>query len=298
VRQRGAGLTPARATLALHGPSAAVAELTQALDTPGTVTGDGRLLLEAQLGVFSAYTAADLVRLGPRLLRHRGLAGTTHEERTLLALMSQQALYAGRPAAEVSALAVRALAAGKFFDAGGDRLPWGNAVHALACTDDLDQAVREVSLARDRLRHGSSPLEYAMVCAAATMVAWRAGEVATAEAEAVAGVESLALADPGPTRTGLHAVLARYGARAALERGPPRTRRGADRRLRRGRRSGADPARAPAPDGARGCGARPGGRCDRAPARDGARRDGAERRDRPPSTGLAGPRSSRRAATG
>lgn len=210
----------ARATLSLRGPSVAAAELADVLDAPGCVVDfEARLLLEGRLGAVSGYTATDLKRFGTRLAPYANLPGRTHEERTLLALLAQRGLYGGKPAAQVAALAIRALDGGRYFDAGGDRVPWGNAVHALACADGIEPAAAEVAHARNALRSGGSPVEFSMVCAAASLVAWRVGDVAVAEVEALTGLDSLELADDGTMRIALAAVTTRLGAQAALERG-------------------------------------------------------------------------------
>nr|MBA3251115.1 hypothetical protein [Geodermatophilaceae bacterium] len=76
----------ASATLALHGPAAAAAELEQVLDAPGTVGNAAafgaaddtasRLLLEARLAAFSLYTAEEAERSGRRLRQSRNCPGT------------------------------------------------------------------------------------------------------------------------------------------------------------------------------------------------------------------------------
>lgn len=210
----------ALATSRVSGPDAAAAELERALDESFVDDGPARLMLEARLASLNTLTSAGLARSSLRLPQFDGLAGNTQDERSLLALLAHRAFYAVRPASEVTALAIRALADGRYFDEiGADALPWGNAMHALVWADGTEAALAEIAHVRHRLSSGGSPLEFSLLGAAAAMTATRTGQVRTADTEAATALASVALVEPEPMVAGLVAVCVRFAAQASLDRG-------------------------------------------------------------------------------
>ena len=213
-------LAAATATSRTQGPLAAAGELERVLEEPGFEDDAVRLMLEARLASLSTLTSEGLERSGRRISQFDGLAGSTQDERTLLALLSQRAFYAVRPSSEVAELAVRALAGGRYFDEmGADALPWGYAMHALVLADGTEAALAEIEHARRRLRSDGSPLEFSLVATAAAMTATRTGDVRVADTEAATALASLALVEPEARIVALVAVCIRFAAQAALDRG-------------------------------------------------------------------------------
>ncbi len=213
-------LAAATATSRTQGPEAGAVELERVLRDTGLADGPARLKLEAGLASISTLTPSGLERSGRRLSQFQHLSGDTQDERTLLALLSQRAFYAAQPSADVAALAVRALAGGRYFDEmGTDVLPWGNAMHALVLADAIEPALAEIAHARRSLSGGGSPLEFSLVSTAAAMTATRTGDVQVADTEAATALASLALVEPEPRVVGLVAVCTHFSAKAALARG-------------------------------------------------------------------------------
>ena len=205
----------ALATCRTRGPVAAAAELEKELAASGHDHGPARLMLEASLASMSTLTSAGLASSSRRLAQFEGLSGSTQDERALLALLAHQAFYAVRPSADVTALVVRALADGRYFDGiGDDVLPWGQAVHALAFSDGTQAALVEIAHVRRRLASGGTPLKFSAVSAAAAIVAARIGDVRQADSEAAMGLASLALVEPEPRIAGLVAVCTRVAAQS------------------------------------------------------------------------------------
>ncbi|WP_227464462.1 helix-turn-helix transcriptional regulator, partial [Nocardioides lijunqiniae] len=223
VRRRAELLTTAsQATLALEGPAAAVAELVELLaDWPALEQEPARLVLEARLGVTRSFVAAQRRASARHLRDFAHLAGSSPEERTLLALCAQAGRYQNEHRTVVGDLARRALASGALFDdaARGDGLVgWVLAMMSLITADDLETAAGEIERARLRVQRGGSPVDFAMVTNCSMVAAWRSGDVAATEADAEAVLAAIQHEPPSPEVVSLRATAAQLGAYTALER--------------------------------------------------------------------------------
>jgi DNA-binding CsgD family transcriptional regulator len=214
----------ASATAIVDGPEAAIAELVAAIrDRPGGARDVGRMHLEARLAVIRSFLPHQRQAASDHLGGYASLGGSTPDERTLLGLLAQMGRYEVRPAAEVAATAVRALANGAYFDdATGSTdamVAWVVALLALVSADGVDEAKREIDRARLRVQAHRSPVEFAMVANAALFLNWRLGNVGLMEAEAESAFAAVVDEEPGQHVIALRATATHFRTYAALERG-------------------------------------------------------------------------------
>lgn len=206
----------AMATMRLDGHQAAIAWLRSTLET---FPGDP-LPMEARLGLFSSYVPDEFERSGRRLRRFADLPGTSPVERFLLALLAQRAYAEAWPAAEVRALVPRTFGPDLLrLDGHEGAVAWGSALHALIMADGVAVAAREIDRARAAVLPDGSPMDYAIIGAVATLLAWRTGDVRGCETEAAAASTAIAAAEPGYLSTALTSVVTRFAVLAAVERG-------------------------------------------------------------------------------
>jgi DNA-binding CsgD family transcriptional regulator len=85
--------------------------------------------------------------------------------------------------------------------------------------DGVAVAAREIDRARAAVLPDGSPMDYAIIGAVATVLAWRTGDVRGCETEAAAATSAVAAAEPGYLPTALTSVLTRFAVLAAVERG-------------------------------------------------------------------------------
>ena len=209
----------ADATARLRGPAAAAAEVRSTIAGWTGALRD-RLPLDARLALVNSYELGGAEGSHEHLLTFTALRGENAEERVLLAMLAQRLLYVPRPAAEVRAVALRALGSGALArDIRADLLPWAIALHALTCTDDLASCETELEAARARLAAGGAPADFAVIGMAAAFVRSRAGDLRRMDAEATAALEALPLLDAGPQRDALRAVATRHAVHAELAQG-------------------------------------------------------------------------------
>ncbi len=214
----------ASATAIVEGPEVAVTELRDAIAArPGGPREPGRLHLEARLAVIRSFLPHHRQTASDHLNAYATLSGGTPDERTLLGLLAQMGRYEVRPADDVAATAVRALANGAYFDdATGSTdamVGWVVALLALISADGIDEARREIERARQRVRAHGSPVEFAMVANAALFLNWRLGNVGFMEAEAEGALAAVRAEDPVPQVIALRATSTHFLVYAALERG-------------------------------------------------------------------------------
>jgi DNA-binding CsgD family transcriptional regulator len=210
------------ATAMVDGQQRAVEEL-----APLVEAWDGddasRMVLEARLAQLRSMLPAETEPHVEHLRRFAGASGDTPAERTLLAMLAQRARYDGRPAAEVSAFALRALREGAFLaDVDGTiegMVAWVVAVAALASADAVEPANAEIARARERVREHGSPVEFAIVASIAAIMAYRCGDLVAAGAEAEAGLAAIAGEEPTPVVTATRGTTAWVGVYSAIERG-------------------------------------------------------------------------------
>jgi DNA-binding CsgD family transcriptional regulator len=209
----------ADATAAIEGPAAATAELRQTIDAWDGSRED-RLVLDARLAVIAAFALGGEPGSGRHLAGFADLPGRSAEERMLLSMLAQRALYEPRPAAEVCQIATRALGRGALAtDPAADLLAWGIAVHALSSADAFDEAEEEIAFARARVLPGGTPAEFSVIGMTSAYQAWLLGDLRRCEAEATGALEALPMLDPGPLREALLAVATRHAVHAQLELG-------------------------------------------------------------------------------
>ena len=213
----------ASATAQVDGAPAAIAELRAILDAwPGDAKDAAGLVLEASLATFCSFLPEESASAARRLAPFAALQGTTWQERTLLALLAQRRRYDVHPAAEVAALAGRALAGGAYLadvaDGPGGMVGWVVAVLAMIAADATEPAEAELALARARIRANGSPLEFGMASNVAACLAWRAGDMARVEAECEASLAAVAAEDPSAPVAAVRATAAFFAVDAALER--------------------------------------------------------------------------------
>jgi DNA-binding CsgD family transcriptional regulator len=224
-RVRAARLADAASATALaDGPGAAATELRALLDDiPAPDTGPGRLRLEARLATVCALLPEESRRSADRLAAFADLPGATPEERAVLALAAQRARYDVRPAAEIRALAERALGDGAFLAdsaAETDGLTgWLIAVIALTAADGVAPAAAELARARARIRREGSPVDFGLVSVAGAWHAWRTGDVAGAEGESDAALAALAAEPPASAVVASRTSALHCWVLAVLERG-------------------------------------------------------------------------------
>ncbi|GAA3985601.1 hypothetical protein GCM10022247_00110 [Allokutzneria multivorans] len=214
----------ASATMAVDGPEAAIAELTEAIENrPGGPRDAGRMHLEARLAVIRSFLPHQREVASQHLSGYATLPGGTPDERTLLGLLAQMGRYEVRGSNEVAALARRALANGAYLDdATGSidaMVAWLVAVLALVSADGVSDARREVERARRRVCAHGSPIEYSMVANATLFLDWRLGNVASVDAESEGALAAVAPEEALPQVIALRATATHFTAYAALERG-------------------------------------------------------------------------------
>ncbi len=209
----------AEATARVQGPAAGTTELRAAIDA-WTGALEDRLPLDARLAVTNWFALGTARGSFEHLAGFAGLEGRTAEERVLLALLAQRLLNAPRPAAEVGAVALRAVGDGAL--ARGtevDLLPWGICMHVLICIEAVQECERELVAARTRLTGGGVPSDFVCIAMSAGFLGWLTGDLRRAEAEATTSLEALALVDASPARYALRAVGARVATMAQIELG-------------------------------------------------------------------------------
>ena len=139
-------------------------------------------MLEASLATFRSFLPEESRAPRPASRRSPELPGCTPQERTLLALLAQRRRYDVHPAAEVAALAQRALGDGAYLadvaDGPDGMVGWVVAMLALIGADGTQAAAAEIARARERIRANGSPVEFGMLSNVAACMAWRAGDVA------------------------------------------------------------------------------------------------------------------------
>lgn len=207
----------------MDGPRAAIEELRAILQEWPTSGADEALVLEARLATMCSLLPDESRSTRQRLHGFASLAGSTPEERTLLALVAQRARYDVRPAAEVATLAARALGEGSYLqdvaDGAEGLLGWVVANMALVAADATASAGDEIARARARVRRNGSPLEFAMVSMVAGWLSWRTGDVGAAETEMETALAAVAQAEEAPGLLAVCATATHMGVLAALERG-------------------------------------------------------------------------------
>jgi len=167
------------------------------MDASGAAAGELEVRLEVEL---MAATRRDLrlrARVAERLERLRALVGTGEDEdpvadagqRVVLAALAFDAV-AHAPAAQASALGRRALGDGQLVREHGAESPaLSMAVIALWMAEELDVARATLDAALEQARADGSVLGFVMLSCWRAHVAWRAGDLALAEADASGALE-------------------------------------------------------------------------------------------------------------
>ncbi len=211
-----------QATLAGEGTEAAVAELEHNLATwPSLADEPIRLVLEAALGVTRQFLPAQRRQAFEHLRQFEDLGGATSEERTLLALLAQRGRHQNQPCARVADFARRALGDGALFDdaARGEGLVgWTLAMMALVSADGVAEGRTEIERGRRRVVRAGSPVDFAMLANASSLLAWRTGDVAATEAEADAVLAAIRHEPVRPEVVSLRATATHFLCYVAMER--------------------------------------------------------------------------------
>jgi DNA-binding CsgD family transcriptional regulator len=150
--------------------------------------GDEVLQLEADLALLAWLSGGEH---GLDLSRHEALAGATRAERTLLALLAQEAHATGAPPDAVVALASRALAGGRLIaEDTSEALSWYMATYALLTCEAHEEARATIGEAVADSRRRGSAFARAGALGTRAVLALNEGRPRDAEAdarEAVAG---------------------------------------------------------------------------------------------------------------
>lgn len=166
----GAGMEEARRIVA-----DAAAEL-------GDAPGDEVLQLEADLALLAWLSGSDH---GLDLGRHRGLAGQTRAERTILALLAQEEHATGSPPDAVVELANRALGGGRLIaEDTSEALSWYMATYALLTCEALAEARATIAEAMADSRRRGSAFARAGALGTRAVLALNEGRPRDAEADA------------------------------------------------------------------------------------------------------------------
>jgi DNA-binding NarL/FixJ family response regulator len=154
--------------------------VSEAVTELGAETVDEALQLEADLALLAWLSGAEH---GLDLRRHRGLAGQTAAERTILALLAQEEHATGSPPDAVVELASRALGGGRLIaEDTSEALSWYMATYALLTCEAHDQARATIDAAMaDSGRRGSA---FARAGALGTRAVLALGEGRPRDAEA------------------------------------------------------------------------------------------------------------------
>ena len=148
----------------------------------GDVGAEAGMQLEVDLALLAWLTGA---QHGLDLDRHDVVAGATRAERTTLALLAQERLAAGAPAAEVVELATRALGGGRLISEDtGEAFSWYLAVYSLLVCEAFDPARETIADALGDGRARGSAFTVAGALGARAVLALGEGRPADAELDA------------------------------------------------------------------------------------------------------------------
>ncbi len=212
-----------QSTLVAHGAEAAVEELEAVLaGWPPLDDEPHRLVLEAALGVTRQFVPSQRRQAFAHLARFEDLAGDTPEERTLLALNAQRGRHQTLHHERVADFARRALGTGALFDdaarSSEGLVSWTLAMMALLSADGIAEGRVEIERGRQRVLRAGSPVDFAMLANAASLVAWRTGDVPATESEAEAVLAAIEHEPLRPEVVALRATAAQFRCYVALER--------------------------------------------------------------------------------
>ncbi len=156
---------------------------------------DEGMQLEADLALLAWLSGAEH---GLALERHAGVAGETRAERTVLALLSQERLARGAPAAEGVDFALRALGGGRLIaEDTSEALSWYLAVYSLLICEAHEEARATIAEALADGRSRGSAFSVAGALGARAVLALNEGRPGDAEVDALtaaAGGVPLAMA--------------------------------------------------------------------------------------------------------
>jgi DNA-binding CsgD family transcriptional regulator len=144
--------------------------------------GDGALELEADLSLLAWLSGGDH---GLELERHRGVAGATPAERTILAVLAQETHSAGTDPDGAVELAERALGGGRLIaEDTAEALSWYMATYTLLSCEANDAARGTIDAALADARRRGSAFAHAGALGARAVLALNEGRPRDAEADA------------------------------------------------------------------------------------------------------------------
>jgi DNA-binding CsgD family transcriptional regulator len=214
----------ARAMLESQGAEAALAMLDEAIDAVARLDRDVALQLEgerASVGQLRIGLAPGaLERLRRVTVAERVTDGKTLGERLVLASEAQRCWFACEPAEVAVRTARRALADGTLLaETAAEAIPFSQAVYTLILADDVDVVHAELDAALRSARERGSIVGFATVSTSLSCLAFRAGRLADAEADAMQALEALRPLDATPLLDMVASFAVRYLVESLVEQG-------------------------------------------------------------------------------
>jgi tetratricopeptide (TPR) repeat protein len=171
------------ALLAVEGAPAALRCLEQGIEEATGVDPELALLLEAELAN-QAWLTDKPHGVFERIARHRDLAGETHGERFVLAILAFEALRQEKPVDDCRALALRALAGGRLLaEQSSQTLAYNAATMALLAAEAHDDARAAIDAGMADCLARGLVYSFAGICWMRGLLALAEGDLAAAEAD-------------------------------------------------------------------------------------------------------------------
>ena len=182
----------ARAAVGVGNPERALVALRAALETLGEDDPELALALSAELSGVALLMPSSMTSVMEPLLRYADAAGTTPAERVLLADLAHWLAATGRSAERCAELALRALAEGRLAaETRAESPSFYHAVFVLIAADRFSDARRCLDDTLDMARDRGSTVAFAFVSTMRSLLEYRVGRLAEAEAEARGAIEAV-----------------------------------------------------------------------------------------------------------